>query len=809
MKKLLLMSVWLCFVLTSREQAKNNDFFYNITGKVLDENKSSVEYATVTLLSQKDSSLVKGEVSDENGAFEVDHVPQGDYLVSISSVGFQKYAAAISLDHSLDLGNINLKKDAAELNEVVVQGTKPLIERDNEKLVMNVETSSLSSAGNALDVLQRAPGVVVDNDGNIRLKGKQGVLVMIDGKETYLSPEQLANQLRNMPADNISKVEVISNPGAKYEAEGNAGIINIVTKKNKRHGFNGGISAGVSKGQYWGTNESLNLNYRTKKVNLFGNYSFDIYDRGQTLDVHRNIMYNDVLSQISEESILEHESTTGNAKTGIDYFINDKHTIGFVASGYLSPENDYNNTMASFSNASNDLQSSSSNNGVNNGHYKNISLNLNYDGKFDTLGRELKADADYSYYNNSSDANYTTHFFDASGNETGTPYQEFDFNPTTVDIKSIKIDYTRPLKKIGTLDLGMKSSYVITDNDLQVNTIMNGEMIPDSSRSNHFKYSENINAGYVNFSHHWKKVSIQAGLRGEQTVAEGNSVSLENTFHHNYFQLFPSISVSDDINDRNSINLSYSRRIDRPAYQQLDPFVYYLDQYLYEQGNPNLQPQLTHSLSFTYMYKQTYSITFDYALTTNNLVELFYQIDSTHTTYVTPGNFDNQNYYDVTVYAPFTITKWWNVTPVVTVYYIDQNTNYLGEEFKSSKLSLSANLQNSFQFPKGFSADVTAMYQSPGIWSVATFKGFGDITAGITKQLLKGKAKMKLSVSDIFYTNFIDGSIQYANLDGTFLQHNDTRRANLTFTYNFGKQQASRDHRSSDEEEKSRVKTGR
>jgi iron complex outermembrane receptor protein len=267
--------------------------------------------------------------------------------------------------------------------------------------------------------------------------------------------------------------------------------------------------------------------------------------------------------------------------------------------------------------------------------------------------------------------------------------------------------------------------------------------------------------------------------------------------------------VSDDINAKNSISLSYSRRIDRPAYQQLDPFVYYLDQYLYEQGNPNLQPQLTHSFSLTYMYKQTYSVAFDYALTTNNLVELFYQVDSTHTTYVTPGNFDNQNYYDVTVYAPFTITKWWNVTPVVTVYYIDQNTNYLDEQFTNSKLSFTANLQSGFQFPKGFSADVTAMYQSAGIWSVATFKGFGEVTAGITKELIKGKARVKLSVSDIFDTNFIDGTIKYANLDGNFLQDNDRRQANLTFTYNFGKQQASRDHRSSDEEEKSRVKTGR
>lgn len=805
MKKLLLIAVGACLALASNSQIT----FYNITGKILDGNKSPIEFATVALLSQNDSSLVKGEISDESGAFDVEHIQKGNYFIAISYVGFQKYFSPVSLEHSLNLGSINLTKDATELDEAVVQASKPLIEHNNEKLVLNVESTSLSSAGNALDVLQRAPGVVVDNDGNIRLKGKQEVLVMIDGKETHLTQEQLTTQLRNMSADQISKVELITNPGANYDATGSAGIINIVTKKNKKQGFNGGTSAGVSKGDYWGTNESLNLNCRTKKVNLFGNYSFQRGDRGQTLDIHRNITFNDVLSKIGEKSSLEHQSNNSSVKAGADFFINEKQTIGFVASGFLDPEKDYNNTFASFTNASNDLQSSSSNSGVNNGHYKNISFNLNYDGKFDTLGRELKVDADYSYYDNSADANYTTHFFDASGIESGSPYIEYDFNPTTVDIKSIKLDYTQPLKKIGTLDFGMKSSYVVTDNDIQVNTLVNDEMIPDVLRSNHFKYTENINAGYISFSHQWKKIGLQAGLRGEQTVADGNSVSLNNTFRRNYIQLFPSVSLNDEINDKNSLSISYGRRIDRPAYSQLDPFVYYLDQYLYEQGNPNLQPQLTHAISLTYMYKQSYSITVDYALTTNNLIELFYQVDSTNTTFVTPGNFESMQFYDVTVYAPFTIAKWWNVTPVVTAYYIDQNTNYLGEKFRNNKLSFTANIQNSFQFPKGFSADVSAMYQSPGIWSVATFTGFNEITAGVTKQLMKGKARVKLSMSDIFLSNYIFGSIQYANLDGTFLQHNDTRQANVTFTYNFGKQQQSRDHRSSDEEEKSRVKTGR
>ncbi|MCY7409453.1 MAG: TonB-dependent receptor [Chitinophagales bacterium] len=809
MKNFLLIAAWLCFAIQLKAQSTNSNSFNNITGKIIDEKNSPVEFATITLLSAKDSSLVKGEMSEASGAFSMENIASGNYFLEISYVGYQQYSNFIQLQKDFDAGNISLQKNINELAEVVVQDKKPLIERDNEKVVMNVESSNFSSTGNALDVLQRAPAVIVDNDGNIRLKGKQGVLVMIDGKETYLSADQLANQLRNTPADAISKIEVISNPGAKYEAQGNAGIINIVTKKNKKQGFNGNITGSVAHGELWSYHGGLNLNYRDKKYNLFGSYNYSNDDQQQLRDIWRTVIYNGDVTILNDYNTEISQFNNNTYKAGIDYFVNDKNTVGFIFSGFNFTNPDNNLTNVDVYDGNNVLQSSSTSEGDINGTYNNVSFNLNYDGKFDSLGRGLSANADYSHYNGLSDGDYTTTYFDAAGNQQGKPYLLNNYNPTSVDIKSIKLDYTHPLKNKWKLEAGTKLSYVVTDNDLQVSTFENESWRVDTTQSNHFKYTENINAAYVSAAKQFKNWSVQAGLRGEQTIADGNSITIENTFSRNYFQLFPSASVNYDLNEKNNFAFFYSRRIDRPRYQDLNPFVFYLDQYLLSQGNPNLQPQLTHSLSLSYTFKKQYTFTADYSYTKNNIIDLFYQNDSTKITYETPGNFDHQNYYDVSFYAPFEITKWWSLTPSVTAYYISESTQYNETIFSKSDLSWNGNLQNTFQLPKGFSVDLSAFYQSAGIWSIAEFRQFGSIDLGLKKSLMNGQATLKFTASDILNTNHIVGNINYANIDGYVTQNNDTRQFTLSFSYRFGKQTAqAREHRTGDEEEKRRVKTG-
>ncbi|MBS1656644.1 MAG: TonB-dependent receptor [Bacteroidetes bacterium] len=808
MKNWLLLAAGLLFEVTCSTAHPAVRDVFSITGKVLDENKQPVSFASVTLLNAADSSLIKGEVSDEAGDFDIENISAGNYILNISFLGYEPYSREINVVQSTDVGAIDLMKVSASLQEVVVTAAKPLLERENDKIVMNVESSALASAGNALDVLQRAPGVIVDNDGNIRLKGKQGVLVMIDGKETYLSPDQLAAQLRNTAAETISKVEVISNPGAKYEAQGSAGIINIVTKKNRRQGFNGSVNGSAARGESWSYDCGLNLNYRDKKFNLFGNYNYSNDDQVQQRDIWRNVNYEGELTRIHDDNVQTNHYNDNNFKAGIDYFINEKNTLGFVASGYVFHEKDDNFTDVTVFNSNDVVESSSTSEGDINDRFNNISLNLNYNAKFDSLGRELTVNADYAYYDGLNNDTYTTTYFNTEGNQTGDPDYLNNYNPTTVDIKSLKLDYTQPLNSKLKLEAGGKFSYVITDNDLQVTQLENNEWVNDPTRSNHFRYTENINAAYVNLAAQFKKLSLQAGLRGEQTIANGNSITIDNTFDRNYFQLFPSLSLNYAMNDNNSFGFSYSRRIDRPRYQSLNPFVFYLDQYLLGVGNPNLKPQLTQSVSLSYTLKQKYTVSLDYSYTVDNIIDLFYQNDSTRVVYEKPDNFDHQHYVDASFFAPIDVTKWWSVTPAVTVYYITETEQYESTVFTKSDVSWNGNLQNNFRLPDGFSLDVSAFYQSSGIWSIAEFKAFGSVDAGVKKNVLKDNGTIRLSVQDIFNTNHINGTIQYANLDGSVIQHNDTRQAKLTFTYRFGKQTEQRRHDGGNEEEKSRVGAG-
>lgn len=779
-----------------------------ITGRVLDENRLPVSLATVVLLDAADSALVKGELTDDNGWFGLESIAPGQFILTISSLGLEPYSLPITLTGSLDLGEIEMKKLSASISEVVVTADLPLIQKENDKIILNVGNSALAAAGTALDVLQRAPGVTVDNDGNIRLKGRQGVLVMIDGKETYLSPQQLTSQLKNTPAESISQVEVISNPGAKYEASGSAGIINIVTKKNRKQGFNGSANAGVSHGELWSYDAGFNLNFRDKKYNLFANYSYSNDDQVQTRDIWRSVTFEDVFSQINDDNVQTNRYYDNNFKAGVDYFLDERNTFGFVASGYVFNERDDNHTDVTVYDQSGLVESSSTSEGDIHGEFNNISLNMNYERKFDSAGGTLLLNADYAYYDGLNDDTYTTTYYDTEGNQTKDPEKLNNYNPTTVDIRSLKADLAYPLTKKLRFETGGKVSYVVTDNDLKVTELINGNWENDPSRSNRFRYTENINAAYLNLAMALGDLSIQAGLRGEQTIADGNSVTIQNTFHHNYFQLFPSLSVNYALSEKHALGLNYSRRIDRPRYQSLNPFAFYLDQYLIAQGNPNLKPQLTQSVSLSYSFQQKYTVTFDYSYTVDNIIDLFYQNDSTKVIYEIPDNFDHQHYYAASFFAPVDLTKWWSITPAITVYYLTETEKYESSTFSKSDWSWNANLQNSFKLPMDFSLDVSAFYQSAGIWSIAEFKPFGSVDAGIRKNVLKDRGTVRLTVQDIFNTNRILGSIQYANIDGNLIAYNDRQQVKVTFSYRFGTQGEQRRNSASNEEEKRRVGTG-
>ena len=810
MKKLLLATVWLCCLLSATVQ-KSMATSGIITGKVNDENNNPIAYATVILSSAKDSSLVKGDFTDESGNFYFEDVQGGSYLVTITSLNTTKFVSntiEIKSTSLVDLGTIVLKKITNELAGITVTAQKPIIQHEGDKLVLNVEGSSISAGGTAMEVIEKAPGVVVDQEGHISLRGKQGVLVMIDDKPTYLSADQLTNQLKSMPSDAIAKVEVITNPSSRYDAEGNAGIINIVTKKDKNLGWNGAVNAGVERSHDWNPGAGINLNYHEKKFNLFGSYNYSNHAQLQTLDVVRNFQYENLESTVREGSILKNDYQDQSYKAGIDFFLNDQQTIGIVANGYFDRYTTDNNTSANIYNSDGSYEPSSHTKGDLNTPSNNLSFNLNYDGKLDTSGTKLSADLDYSYFKSNGNDYYTTLFYKEDGSETDSPFLYNTKSPGTIVIKSAKLDFIHPVDKWN-IEAGVKTSAVKNDNEEIFSVSQNNEWVIDSSKTNHFIYDENIYAGYLQISREFKNLSVQAGLRGEITHSNGNSVTLQESFKRNYFQLFPSVNVSDKLNDNNQLSLSYSRRIDRPNYDQLNPFLFFLDPYVYEQGNPNLKPQLTHSLELSWTLKEIYSLSFGYSRTTDEIEEQFYQTDSTKTIVLLSDNFGSNTTYAATAFAQLQPVKWWSITPVVVAFYQDLRTNYLETDFRNTNYGYNLNLRNNFTLPKGFSVELSALYQSPVLFSIAAIKGYGDVSLGFKKSLWDGKATLKLNFKDIFNTNNIVGQIQYANINSSFEQNNDRRRVGLTFTYRLGNSQASqRVHQSSIDEEKGRVKRG-
>src|SRR5690625_4900692 len=617
---------------------------YRVSGKVEDEGGQAVGYATVTLLKAADSSLVKGLVTDSLGLFTFSNVTSGRYIVAASVVGMEEaYSAPVETGagrSSKRVSPLVLKPNANRLKGVNVSASKPFITHEIDKTVVNVENSIVSAGNSAWEILQKSPGVTVDNSNNtIRLQGKTGVVIYVDGKPTYLSQEQLANMLKNMNAGSIKSIEIMTQPSAKYDAAGNAVIINIVTRKSKEFGFNGSVSAGYAQGKYGRENGGVNLNYRNGKLNFYGNYNYTHAKWWHDNRITRNF-YDETgknLSTRSEQYVYAvSPSGSHHFKAGMDYYLDDKNTIGLVMNGSVNSFSHDSHNTANFKAPDASLQSQSLTHNTSTGKWTNFTYDLNYRGHFDSTGKELNIDMAYSKFNNSRLAHYHTDNYYPDG--TPLPDMENAPNPiirkgnlpSAIDIKTVKIDYTVPLKHKIKLSLGAKTSLVTSDNNVKYFRFNNDnkKWLYDSA-TNHFEYTENINAAYINLNKKFKKGwGLQLGLRGEQTISKGHQFTNDSIVKRNYLQLFPSVYVSKKLDKNNTLNASYSRRIDRPDYQDLNPFRYYIDPYTYNEGNPFLQPQLANSLKLAYSYKSLLTAALSYSNTSDVISQVLKQDDS-------------------------------------------------------------------------------------------------------------------------------------------------------------------------------------
>lgn len=766
-----------------------------ISGSIKDGgNQKIIDAATISLLKAKDSSLIKLAVTDKAGNFFFENVKEGNYILLATSIGHSKtYSKAIELtpaSNSIDAGVLQLIPVEKSLKEVTLTSKKPFIERKLDRTIVNVDAMISNTGSTALEVLEKAPGVTVDKDGNISLKGKQGVMIMLDGKQTYLSGPELTNMLRNMSSNQLDQIEIMTNPSAKYDAAGRSGIINIKTKKNRQIGFNGTVNTAYTQGIYSRTSNSLSVNYKNGKVNLFSTLSGNYRNNYQELDIYRRYTNGDKTTKaiFEQNSFSTRHRGNYNAKMGADFYVSKKTTFGVVVSGNTNPEaqNGENTSYLKSSSGSVDsiVQALSSEHAS----WKSASVNLNFRHVFDSTGRELTADADYIRYKadkkqNFYNTSYTPQWvLKSSDNLVGEL-------PSDIKIYSAKLDYSHPLKKGAKMEAGLKSSFVETDNTAGYFNVVGQLKTPDYDKTNRFDYKENINAGYLNFSKEMKKWSIQTGLRLENTNYKGhqygNPLKQDSSFDRSYTSLFPTLFVGYNPTQKNQFSFSYGRRINRPDYEDLNPFLFFLDKYTYGAGNPFLRPMYSHVFEASHTYKQFLTTTLNYSHTKDLFNETFQQKD--FATIVSQGNYGVMNDASISISAQIPVAKWWNMNVYTEAKYNQFKGLLYGDNINVDATTYLGNVSNQFKFKKGWSAEVSGFYRTRGIEGQIQVKALGQLTTAVQKQVLKNKGTLKFTVNDILNSRNPRGEINFQNTEAKFRQHQDNRVATLGFSYRFGK----------------------
>jgi len=790
-----------------------------ISTTVMLTSKNPAGNATAELLKAADSSLVKTAITDENGKAFFDNIDLGYYLIRVSAVNMSvQYSARFELSASkpkAEVPAVILAPVSKELAGVTVVSRKPFIQKLSDRIVVNVDNSIISAGSSAMDVLERSPGINIDQNDAISLRGKAGVMIMIDGKPTPMTGSDLANYLKGLPSAAIERIDIITNPSARYDAAGNSGIIDIRMKKDQRFGLNGTATAGYGQGIYVKTNTGSTFNYRNKKLNLFGNYNYSYRIGLNHLLLDRNFyengMYNggDLKDNYSKSPNSAHTS-----RFGMDFFPSKKTIIGFVVNGNFNHYRRNSDNSSIVINPLKQAVSTFSSIATNNDHADNYVANINFKHTFDSTGKELTADADYGEYRSASLTRNATSYYQLDGSPLQPSYILDGNQKGKLILKTAKADYVNPFGKNAKWEAGIKTSFVSSDNDARFFDVSRGYPENDVNKTNHFLYKEHNNAGYVNFSTVFKKIDIQIGIRGEHTRVNTWQEMGNISFDSSYFQLFPSAFFNYKLTEEQVLGVSVSRRIDRPGYSQLNPFLFLIDVTTYATVNPGLLPQITWAYELSYTIK-SWSVSFNYSHTVNNqniilarFREVFPNVPSPdNVTVQIPINLSASDYFGLSIAAPIKIRKWWNMMNNGNLYFEKFNGNFSGTVLNNGRPALDVRTNNTFSFKNGWTAELNASLNTGGQYGFMVLDPQWSLTTGVQKTILKNKGTVRFNITDIFWTNLPKAVVTFDNYIEKWRAYRETRVANISFTYRFGsnKIQASRRRTTASEEERQRA----
>ncbi|RWU06410.1 outer membrane beta-barrel family protein [Pedobacter chitinilyticus] len=796
MKKILLIMTCLLAWGAAFAQKKGN-----ISGKIVTETNEPLPYSLVKLVNIADTTKTMEVSANLDGLYQFVNVSEGQYLLRVKMVGYQPYnGQKFSFSGSdLQLPEIKMQSTSKQLKEVSVVGQKPFVERKADKTVLNVENNATAAGNSVLELLEKAPGVTIDRQTDqIKLNNKAGITVMVDGKTNYLSGADITTVLSNMTSDQVASIELITNPSSKYDAAGNAGIINIKLKRNKNFGTNGSAVlntgwGGVKDGpnNLYRHSANLNLNHRTEQWNIFGNTTYNTRSGFNETLLTRTANTPSMRTTFDQSFNRKQKSPGYSAKIGADYYASKKTVLGVMVDFF----NAKNEVMGLSSADVNEYQGNThtlsyikQNNG-NNSKMQNVTANFNVKHDLPKEEANITFDVDYANYTMDRNDSFDARYLNTAQQETNSSNLR-NIVDAKIDVIAAKTDFSWPFSKTLKFEAGLKSSFVNTNNDFVSEQLSNGSWADILGRSNLFIYKENINAAYSNLSKTWKKWDLQLGLRAEHTHSKGHSITSNKIVDRNYVSLFPSVFLKQELSKNHSFNYSYSRRIDRPSYQQLNPFVQYLDPYTIDSGNPYLNAQFTDNFEFAYNFKE-FSLSFNYADVRGMITQVSRQNDATRQIEVQRQNFGHANLYNANLFVPLKITKQWSMQNNFSANYQKyEDGTLVGAQFQKSKVSFNFNTSQSFVFSKTFRAELSFWYDSPRIRGVeeTTIAQYA-LNLGVQKSLMQNRIKLRLSVDDILNTNYWEGRMKYQNVDMYVTNHYVNRRASFSINYSFGNQQ--------------------
>jgi len=769
-----------------------------IAGSVIDStSQKPIEFAAVTITLENDSTIITGAITDLDGKFTFTVNNSGTYTLHYSFIGYFERLKTFTLQPGApfyNAGVMMMGQDVNMLEGVNITGEKSYLSGSIDKKVYSIEKDIVASAGSASDALQTIPSVVIDIDGNISLRGNEGVRIFIDGKPSGIVGSNMNAILEQIPASSIESIEVITNPSARYEAEGNSGIINIVLKKNKKVGLNGNVTAGISTTpKYEG---GASLNFRNNKINFYSNYSYVNDNRDGSGSVYRKTFEEDTTFYLNSVSNSNSLSQMHMARTGLDYYINSKNTIGISGTFHTNTGERNENVDYTFLNF--DSVSTSTSERVTNSMNDGLSYNvgMNYRKTFANAKRVLTADAFYSYGDGNDESAYDERFYDLDQIIIGSPLLQNVARPSINKDMSAQTDYVHPFKNGNQLEGGIKYTKEIKDNTL-FSTSYNAETgiwSVDDSINNQFIYNEDVAAGYLIWNSSIKKFGYQLGLRAEQTFTNSELVTTSETFNNDYFGLFPSVHLNYKITETAELSASYSRRVDRPNAWFLNPFPDYSDPYSFRVGNPALEPEYenAYEIAFVKEFKKHSISASVYYNKTLNEISPYTVVTPEGISYMTFQNYDNEQKYGVELVGKNEFYKWWNVTSSVNFNQTLVDANNLEAGLSNSQFTYNIRVMSFFQVLKQTALQVTFSYNTPWTFAQGESKPVYFMDAGLKSDFLQNKLSVNLSMSDVFNTRIWEGYSEGINFYSEYNRKRQSQIGTLKLTYKFGQQDNNR-----------------